>query len=462
MPSSPSATAPLARLRAVLSGTVIGPGDADYDAARMPVAGGFDRRPAAIARVANAADVAHVVSIAREDGIELAIRSGGHSAAAHGTTDGGIVLDLRELQSLDVDPGTGTAWIGAGLTAGEITRTLASQGLAIPLGDTASVGIGGITLGGGVGYLVRRDGLTIDSLLAADIVVADGRLLRVDANSHPDLFWAIRGGGGNFGVVTRFQFRVRPLTGVVGGMLVLPATPESVAGFVAAAEAAPEELSTIANVMSAPPMPFLPESVHGRVVLLGMILYAGDAEPGARAVQPFRSIATPIVDMVRPMSLPEMYPPEDTSYHPIVANRTMFMDNVDLAAAGEIVARLQASDAAMRVAQLRVLGGAVARVPADATAYAHRGSRIMVNLAAFCDGPDDRARRSEWVSEFAAALLQHDTGAYVNFLGDEGPERVRQAYPGRTWDRLAGCKARYDPANLFRLNQNIPPMSHGA
>lgn len=439
-----------------IAGRIIRPEDDDYDATRQILSGAYDRRPAAIVRAVNADDVARVIRFARETGTELAVRAGGHSNAGHSSTEGGIVLDLRDMDALEIDPDSRTAWAEGGLTAGKVTSALAEHGFAIPFGDTGSVGIGGLTLGGGVGYLVRRYGMTIDNLLAAEVVTADGELLRVDADQHPDLFWAIRGGGGNFGVVTRFQYRLQPLDGIVGGMLVLPATPETVAGFIAAAEAAPEELSTIANVMSAPPMPFLPEEAHGTLVILAMLAFSGDAADGERALAPFRALAEPLADMLRPMSYPEMFPPEDPDYHPTAAATTMFLDHVGRDVAETILRHLEASDATMRVAQLRVLGGAMSRVPADATAFAHRSSRIMVNLAAFY-GADDREQREAWVAGFARALDQGDAGAYVNFLVDEGPDRVRAAYPGATWDRLAEVKATYDPTNLFRLNQNVPP-----
>jgi FAD/FMN-containing dehydrogenase len=452
-----ASTISIPHLREALRGRVIAPGDAEYEEARTVMSGEVDRRPAVIARVADAGDVAHVVRLARETGIQLAVRSGGHSAAGHCTTDGGIVIDLRDMKALEIDAEGRTCWAETGLTAAEVTTAAAAHGLAVGFGDTGSVGVGGITLGGGVGYLVRKHGLTIDSLLAAEIVTADGELLRVDAESHPDLFWAIRGGGGNFGVATRFLYRLHELKGIVGGMLVLPATAQTVAGFIAASEAAPDELSTIANVMNCPPMPFLPEEVHGQLVILGMLAYAGDPEGGERAIAPFRSLATPLADMVKPMPYPEIYPPEDDSYHPTAVALTMFVDRVDRAVAGSIMDHLERSDASMRVAQLRVLGGAMSRVPADATAFAHRSSRIMVNVAAFYEGEADRPGRLAWVEEFAAALRQGDAGAYVNFLGDEGQARIRDAYPGATWDRLAAVKARYDPTNLFRLNQNVPP-----
>jgi FAD/FMN-containing dehydrogenase len=449
-------TETMPQLEAV-SGRVIRPDDAEYDKARVVFIGGIDRRPAAIVRVADAGDVARVVSLAAETGTELAVRSGGHSI--HSLCDGGIVLDLRDMRALDIDAERRTAWAETGLTAAEYTTAADAHGLATGFGDTGSVGIGGLTLGGGVGYLVRKHGLTIDDLLAADVVTADGRLLRVHAESHPDLFWAIRGGGGNFGVATRFQFRLHPVGTIVGGMLMLPATPDVIESFVALAEAAPEELSTIANVMPAPPMPFVPAEHHGKLVVLAMLCYAGAVEAGERTLAPFRALATPLADMVKPSRYPEMYPPEDESYHPIATGRTMFIDSVDRRVAETIVEHLNASNAPMRVAQLRVLGGAMARVRVDATAFAHRRSRIMVNVAAVYDRPDQAPIHEPWVIAFAAALRQGDDGAYVNFLNDDGAARIRAAYPGPTWDRLAEIKRRYDPTNLFRLNHNIPPAA---
>jgi FAD/FMN-containing dehydrogenase len=447
----------LQQLRAGLKGRIILPEDAAYDQVRAVFYGGYDRRPALIVRPMDAADVAAVIALAREQELELAVRSGGHSNAGHSVSEGGLVLDLADMRSLAIDPEAHTAWAEAGLTAGEYTQAAAAYGLATGFGDTGSVGIGGLTLGGGVGYLVRKYGLTIDDLLAAEVVTADGQTLQVDAKTHPGLFWAIRGGGGNFGVVTRFKFRLHEVGTVVGGMLLLPATPEVIAGFIAEAEAAPDELSAIANVMPAPPMPFLPPEQHGKLVVLAMLVYAGAVEAGERALAPFRALAEPIADMLRPMPYPEIYPPEEEGYHPTAIGHTMFVDRIDREAAGTIIEHLQASDAPVRVAQLRVLGGAMARVPAEATAFAHRQSRIMVNLAAFYAGPEDRVIRQAWVDDFAAALHQGDSGAYVNFLSEEGEGRVRSAYPGSTWDRLRAIKARYDPTNLFRLNQNIPP-----
>ena len=455
-PNSSSISIP--KLRNEFKDRVIAPGDPDYDKARTVFYGGVDRHPAVIIKVADTNDVVRVVNLARESGLELAVRSGGHSTAGHSVSEGGIVLDLSNMKELQIDPESRTAWAETGLTAGELTTAAGAHGLVVGFGDTGSVGIGGITLGGGVGYLVRKYGLTIDSLLAAEVVTADGQIRHLDEQTHPDLFWAIRGGGGNFGVATRFKFQLHELPNVVGGMLILPATPETVAGFIAESESAPEELSGIGNVMTAPPMPFLPAEVHGKLVIMAFLVYAGDAEAGERALAPFRALATPYADMLKAMTYPEIYPPEEGGeYHPVAASRTMFVDTIDRPIAEMILDRLQSSSASMAVAQLRVLGGAMARVPADTTAFAHRNSKIMVNIAALYEKPEEKATHEAWVADFASALLQSDKGAYVNFLAEEGEDRIRAAYPGSTWDRLAAVKARYDPTNLFHLNQNVQP-----
>jgi hypothetical protein len=319
----------IVRLRNTLRGRVITPDDPVYARARTVFDRSIDRRPAVIARVADATDVARVVSLAREARLELAIRSGGHSLAGHGVCDGGIVLDLADMRALQIDRQQRTAWAQTGVTTGAYTAAAAADGLATPFGDTGSVGIGGITLGGGIGYLVRKHGLTIDDLLAAEVVTADGRLLYADAETHPDLFWAIRGGGGNFGVVTRCKFRLHPVDRVVGGALILPATPDNITSFVAEAAAAPDELSTIANVLPAPPLPFVPAHEHGRLVIMAMLVHAGAVEDGERAVAPFRRLATPLADLVRPMRYVEMFQPGDPDIRPTAVTRTMFVDALD-------------------------------------------------------------------------------------------------------------------------------------
>ena len=454
-PSTTSISIP--DLRDDFDGRVTAPEDAGYDQARKLFYGKFDRRPAAIVRPTGAGEVARLVGLAREAGLPLAVRSGGHSLAGHSVADGGIVLDLSEMTALDLDLEGRTAWAQTGLTAGAYTAAVGAHGLATGFGDTGSVGIGGLTLGGGVGFLVRKHGLTIDNLLAAELVTADGRVLEVDDERHPDLFWAVRGGGGNFGVATRFQYRLHELPSIVGGMLVLPGSAEVIEGFVAAAEAAPEELSAIANIMVAPPMPFLPPQAHGKLIVMALVCYAGDEAAGERAVAPLRALAEPLADMVQPMPYAGLFEPAEDMEVVEESARSLFMDTVDRAAAEAVVERLQASTAMMAVAQLRVLGGAMARVPVEATAFAHRQRRIMAGVGAVYQRAEDRPAQEDWADGFAAALRQGDPGVYVNFLSDEGPDRVREAYPGPTWDRLVEVKRRYDPDNLFRLNQNIPP-----
>jgi FAD/FMN-containing dehydrogenase len=419
--------------------------------------GGYDKRPGAIVRVANAEDVATAIAYARDSGLELAIRSGGHSGAGHSTTQGGLVIDVRDLDGIDIDATNRTVWVGAGVTAIELCEALAPHNLIVGFGDAGTVGISGITLGGGVGYLARKYGLSIDSLLAVELVTADGKLLLADEANHPELFWALRGGGGNFGVVTRLKFQLHPLPAFTGGMLLLPATAETIAGFVAAARAAPEELSTIANVMPAPPMPFLPPEAVGKMVIIGMLAYAGEPEAAEKALAPFRALAKPLADFVKPGPYAGMFPPEDPDYHPTATAVNLLVNRIGKSEAETIVGYLEESDASLRVCQIRVLGGALGRVQPSATAYAHRKSPIMLNLAAFYDGEADRPVKQAWVADFMKALHQGDDGAYVNFVADEGPARTRAAYPGETWDRLRQVKRAYDPENLFRLNQNIPP-----
>jgi FAD/FMN-containing dehydrogenase len=440
-----------------IAGRVVTPDDPAYDKARAVFYGDVDKHPAVIVRVANVDDVRRAVAAARAGGYELAVRSGGHSVAGHSSTEGGLVIDLRDMSRIDVDPVAQTAWVETGAMARQVTEVLSKHNLVIGFGDAGSVGVGGITLSGGIGFLVRKFGMTIDSVLAAEVVTADGRHRCVDAEHEPDLFWAVRGGGGNFGVVTRIKFRLNPLPHFTGGILILPATPETIAGFAAASLAAPDELSTIGNVMPAPPLPFLAPDVHGRLVIFAFIAFAGDDAAAERAIAPFRSLATPLADTVKPGAYVAMYPPEDPNFRPTAVSRTMFVESIDIEAARTILEYLSASNATMRAAQLRVLGGAMARVPSDATAFAHRSKPMLVNVAAFYQGAATRDVHRAWVAAFSKALQPDDVGAYVGFLSDDGAARIRATYPGATYDRLARIKTAYDPANLFRLNQNVPP-----
>lgn len=446
------------QLRVDLKGRVITSRDADYDEVCSGLNIEVIRRPALIVRPVDAVDVARVVKLARETGLELAIRSGGHSLAGFSTVDEGVVLDLSQMKGLEINVEEQTAWAEAGLTAGEYTVTAAAHGLATGFGDTASVGLGGLTTGGGIGYLVRKYGLTIDNLLAVRMVTADGQIRYVDAENNPDLFWAIRGGGSNFGIVTHFKYRLHPVDTIVGGMLVLPATAPVIAAFARAAEAAPDELSTIVSIMPAPSMPFIPEAYHGQLVTLAMMVYTGEVEEGLRVVEPFRKLAEPIVDMIGPMPYPEIYWPQDPDYHPATALRSKFIERVDEATAQIMLDHLQASSAPMRIAEFRVLGGAMARIPVEATAFAHRLSRVMLSFIVQYENRDEAAIHHSWAAG-AAADVQQGAGVYVNFVGNEGKERINDAYPSATQERLAAIKAKYDPTNFFRRNQNIAPKA---
>jgi FAD/FMN-containing dehydrogenase len=448
---------PIANLRANLNGNVIAPDDPGYDDARRVFFTGFDRRPAAIVRVADASNVSRIVNVARETGAELAVRSGGHSRAGFGTSEGGIVLDLSEMNAVEIDAEGRTAWAQTGMTAGDYTKATGEHGLATGLGDTASVGVGGITLGGGIGFLVRKHGLTIDDVLGAEVVTADGELLKVDEDTHPDLFWALRGGGGNFGVATRLRFRLHEIDEVIGGMLMLPARAEVIVGLVAAAEAAPEELSVIANVTKAPPLPFVPAEQHGKPVVMARMVYAGDAEAGERAIAPIRALATPLADMVRPIRYPEIYEGPEGPRPAIDGGTNVLVDGLVPGAGETILDHLETSTAQIPAAQLRVLGGAMARVPDDATAFGYRGAKLMVNVAAMDESPEEGPEHKAWASSLATALSDGTAAAYVGFLGDEGEQGVRRAYPPATLDRLDQVKRQYDPDDLFRLNENIRP-----
>jgi FAD/FMN-containing dehydrogenase len=439
-------------------GRVVEPGDADYDKFRDVVMGGVDPRPGVILRPRSAVDVAKAIALAAKAGVALSVRSGGHSGAAHGTNDGGIVIDVRDLNSLKIDEAERTAWAGTGLTAGEVSAAVTAKGLAVGFGDAATVGIGGITTGGGVGYLSRKHGLTVDSVLAAEVVTADGTVQTVDANTNPDLFWAIRGGGGNFGVVTKFKFQLHPLHSFTGGILVLPATAETIDGFLAAAHAAPRELGTIMNVMPAPPMPFLKPEVVGTPIIFAMLAFAGEDSAAEAALKPFRMLATPLADFIKPGPYMQMFPPEEAGYKPVVTMKNAYLSGIEPGIGAIVLDQLSKAEG-MRVVQLRVLGGAIADVPADATAYAHRSYPAMAHMVAFVEDEADRAKKQAWVEGFADALHTVPGAAYVNFVGDEGAERVRAAYPKATFERLQRIKSRLDPNNLFRLNQNIPPAT---
>jgi FAD/FMN-containing dehydrogenase len=452
---------PLGALRRRLAGELITAFDAGYDDARRVQSIVVDRYPLAIVRAATAGDVAVAVDFARERGLPLAVRSGGHSVAHHSMVDDAIVVDLSRMKRVLVDPQARTARVQGGATSGDLAGPAAEHGLALSTGDTASVGIGGLTTGGGVGFMARKYGLAIDNLLAAEVVTAAGEIVTASETEHPDLFWALRGGGGNVGIVTEFTFRLAPVGMVLGGMLVLPGTREVIRGYLDAAVAAPDDLTTIANLMPAPPLPFVPQEFVGKPVVAVLVTWTGDIESGQAALAPLRALAEPVADLVGPMPYSEMYRLTEHQSAPHAAEvRMMFADELSDATIDAALTAIATADSPFSVFHLRGLGGAMARVDPGATAFAHRQRRYFVSIMrAWFDPTEDPASHRAWAESLWQAIRHDGKGVYVNFLGDEGEARVREAYPGETYDRLATVKAAYDPENLFRLNQNVAPKA---
>jgi FAD binding domain/Berberine and berberine like len=441
-------------LRSGVDGRVLTADDAEYDEARTPYFPVRIGKPVAVVQPKHADDIAIVVDAARRTALPLFVRSGAHHFAAHSTGDG-LLIDLRSLNNLDIDVAGQTAWAGTGLTAREVAWALEPHGLAVGFGDIGSVGIGGLTLGGGIGFLSRLHGMTIDNVMAAEIVTADGRVHTIDHEHEPDLFWAIRGGGGNFGVVTKFCYRLARLPQVYGGPLILPATPAIIAGLIQACAEADDALTVIPTVMPAPPMPFIPAEVQGQMVIIAVVCYAGGSGQAEEALRPLREIATPVLDMVQPMPYAALMDEEMPVRGQPIAIRSMFGDHIDESVAATILEGLNRSDSWLPFVQFRVLGGAISRVAPDATAYAHRKSPIMAMVGRPLE--DEESAAWQWTEELATALYQGDDGAYINFFGPHDSDRIEAAYPGETLARLRRIKAIYDPTNLFRNNENITP-----
>jgi FAD/FMN-containing dehydrogenase len=441
-------------------GDVVRPGNAGYDQARRVRNAAVNRRPALIVRPLQVADVIQTVDYARTNGLPLAVRGGGHSPAGYGTVDGGIVVDLSQMKRLDVDPERKVALARPGLTWGEYNARTQDYGLATPGGDVAKVGIAGLTLGGGMGWLMRRHGMTIDNLLAVEVVTADGRLVTASEEEHPDLFWALRGGGGNFGNATGFRFRLQSVGTVFGGAIVYPATREVLRAYADATAEAPDELTTITLVLKAPPLPFIPAEAHGTPIHLILPAYTGDLETGNQALAPLRALAgrTPLADTTRPIPYPALY---DMSAMAAVSRphviRNGYLRELSDETIEIILDYINRTTSPFGLAALRELGGAMARVPVDATAFAHRDKAFYLAVDNAWEEYEQPEPHLAWAEAFWQAVAPHTDGAYSAFLGDEGEERVRAAYPPATYARLAAIKRRYDPDNLLRLNPNIRP-----
>lgn len=414
------------------------------------------RTPLAVARVADPADVSMVVRFAADSGVPLAIRAGGHGFLGHSSPEGGLVVDLERMTQIEVDPNTRTAWAGGGVVASEYTAEASRDGLATGFGDTGSVGVTGITLAGGIGFLHRKFGLSLDNVLAAEIVTADGEVRVIDERNEPDLFWAIRGGGGNFGVITRLQFQLHPVAEILGGMLILPASAETMALLVSVAREASDDLSMIIATAVAPPLPFLPEDLHGKLITMSLLAHVGEPVAADREIGELRGLGSPLLDTVERIPYPSLF--EADAPHPVsIAFSSTFSDDFTSEQAAMAMGALGDSTAAMSYIQVRVLGGAVSDVAHDETAFAHRERPMLVNVAAAFDEPSQRARHESWVRTTSEKVQVGERGVYVNFHTDDSPDEVRRAYPGH-WDRLVEIKTKYDGDNLFSANHNISPQ----
>jgi FAD/FMN-containing dehydrogenase len=448
--------ATLGELAQALRGDLIRPDDPGYDEARSIWNGAHDRRPALIVRCRGVADVLKAVEFARSEGLPLAVRGGAHSIPGFSTVDKGVVLDLSLMNAVRVDPARGTVTAQAGALWSDVDAETQAFGLAVTGGLISTTGIAGFALGGGIGWLVRKCGLTCDNLVGADIVTADGRYLRADE----DLLWALRGGGGNFGVVTSFEFRLHEVGPTVHGGLVFYHGEDAgqvLRGFRSATADAPDELSTVVNLTTAPPLPFLPPEVHGKPVVAVLGVWSGRPEDGDAATGPFRRLAPVITDLFGPMPYTAMQTMLDPLYPRGMHNyfRSAFVHDIDEAALTEAYEKIPNA-----VSELHVhhLGGAVGRVAADATAFAVRDHQFLLNVVARTPSADGYPSAVAWARETTSAV-EPGAAAYVNFTGEAGEDRVRASYPKDTYDRLVAIKDRYDPTNLFHLNQNIPPSS---
>jgi len=460
---SPLGEATVAEFAAGMRGVTVRPGDEDYDRERSIWNGAHDRHPALIARCAGVADVIRTVDLARSEGLPLAVRGGGHSIPGFSTVDGGIVLDLSSMRGIRVDPLRRRVTAEAGCTWKDLDAETQQFGLAVTGGLVSSTGIAGFTTGGGIGWLMRKYGLASDNLVGADVVTADGQFVHAGADEHPDLFWGLRGGGGNFGVVTSFEFQLHEVgPTVLSGLVFYPAdeAEQVLRGYRAACAAAPDELTTLVNMTTAPPVPFLPESVHGTPIIGVGGCWTGDLDAGADATAPFRSLGTVIADVFAAnpyvgwqQALDPLYPRGVHNYF-----RSAFLRTADAASQRVLLDSFATLPNAMAEIHLQHLGGAVGRVAADATAFAMRDQEFLVNVVARTPNADGFADVVGWARGVTSALGP-DARTYVNFTGDAEAALVRASYPPDTYRRLVELKNEYDPTNLFRLNQNIAPSA---
>jgi FAD/FMN-containing dehydrogenase len=442
---------------------VIHPDDDGYDEARSVFNAMIDKRPALIVRPTTAAHVVEAVNLARERGLPVAIRCGGHSVSGMGTCDDGVLINLSLMKGVDVDPSARTARVNAGVLAGELDRDTQVFGLATPSGRVTTTGVGGFTLGGGYGWLSPKYGLACDNLISVDVVTADGRLVKASESVNEDLFWGVRGGSSNFGVVTTYEFRVHPVGPTIyGGMVMHPITEakDRLRAWRDYVEQAPEELSTATAIFRAPPEPFVPDELHGKPVLGMLMAYIGDPDEGAEVIRPLAELGPPAVDGVESMpylAFQEILDPT-APWGTQVYNSGEHLHELSDDAIDTFVDCASRLETPLSQAIMFRNGGAVGRVPDDAMAAGHREAAYLMHPIAVWDDPADSGRHIAWCRDLCAAMSPHTTGGvYLNMTMDEGAGRVRAGYDAAKYERLVALKDKYDPDNLFRVNQNIKP-----
>ena len=443
-------------------GALVRPADQGYDDQRKVWNGSIDRRPALIARCAGVADVVAAVRFAARAGVPVAVRSGGHSFPGLSTCDGGLIIDLRSMKGIRLDPERRRARVQAGVLWGELDHETQAFGLATTGGIVTHTGVAGLTLGGGIGWLQRKHGLTIDNLVAADVVTASGELVRASADENPDLFWGLRGGGGNFGIVTEFEFRLQPVNPIlVAGPVFWPISesPRVLRFYREWIAEQPDELMTIVLHRKAPPLDFVPKELHGELVVGVACCYAGDVEEGENVVKPLKEFGSPVIDVLQPkpyVTHQAMFDPSFPHgwwYYIRSCDVAELTDEV-IDATVEHANRIKSPLGTFPIWQL---GGAVSDVGEEETAFNGRHAGYTFNLTAITASEEGFEDERAWARAFYADLEPHATSVYVNFLMEEGEARVREAYGPEKYDRLKALKRRYDPTNLFRLNQNISP-----
>jgi FAD/FMN-containing dehydrogenase len=448
-------------LRDELRGELVLAGDTGYDEARSVWNGMIDRRPAMIARCTGANDVIAAIRFARSEGLSVAVRGGGHNVAGNATCDGGVVIDLSPMKGVRVDADARTVRAQGGVTWGELDTETQAFGLATTGGLVTTTGIAGYTLGGGIGWLMRKHGLACDNLISADLVTADGQIVHASESENADLLWGLRGGGGNFGVVTEFEFRLHPVSQVMGGMLAWPASaaPEVLRFWREWVADTPDELCTMAAFLYAPPEPFVPPEVVGSLIFAIACCHTDPEGSAEDDLQPLRDLG-PAVDVVGPIPYQALQGMFDASVPRGSRNywRSGYADELSDDAIATIAGHAGTLPAPMGQLHVHQMGGALSRVPAGATAFGNRESGFLMNyIGLWHDSAEDEANIA-WVRTASDAMEPYGTGArYVNFLADEGEAGVRSAYERETYIRLQGLKTRYDPTNVFRLNQNIKP-----